>query len=224
MSDSSPAPPGAASDAATAELVLALCHEIGNLVGAVRLQAHLLDGDMSPRELARASLDVDDLCARSAALLAHVRPLLVGPSGPVVTVSPGELVGSVRDLMARHAGPGVRLVADAEQDLPELAADRATLHHLLQSLVFGAIEAAGGGGTVRLVAERGDGAVAFGVEDDGPVGPEPEGGVRQALRGRPLVWAVARRIVGRAGGRCEASRSSGRTRVSLVWPADGRSA
>jgi nitrogen-specific signal transduction histidine kinase len=224
LSDSSPASPGGSSDPATADLVLALCHEIGNLVGAVRLQAHLLDGEMSPRELARASLDVDDLCARSAALLAHVRPLLAGPSGPVVTVSPGELVRSVRDLMARHAGPGVRLVAEEERDLPELAVDRAMLHHLLQSLAFGAIEAAAGGGTVRLVAERHDGAIAFGVEDDGPVGPEPEAGAHSALRGRPLVQAVARRIAGRAGGQCEVSRSSGRTRVSLVWPADGRSA
>jgi hypothetical protein len=115
-------------------------------------------------------------------------------------------------------------VADAGHGLPELAADRATLHHLLQSLVFGAIEAAAGGGTVRLVAERRDGAIAFAVEDDGPVGPEPEGGAHAALRGRPLVQAVARRIAGRAGGRCEVSRSSGRTRVSLVWPTDARSA
>ncbi len=38
---------------ASEELVFALCHEVGNLVGAIRLNAHLIDGDASAVELAR---------------------------------------------------------------------------------------------------------------------------------------------------------------------------
>ena len=58
---------------ATAELAFALGHEIANFVGAVRMHAHLMDSRMSPRDLARVSVGIDDLCARSAALPACTR-------------------------------------------------------------------------------------------------------------------------------------------------------
>ena len=57
-------------------LVFALCHEISNLVAAIRLQAHLLDEELDARGLAVSSLEIDDLSARCAALLALVRPVL----------------------------------------------------------------------------------------------------------------------------------------------------
>lgn len=198
--------------------MLALCHEIGNLVGAVRLQAHLLDEDMSPRELARTTLDMEDLCARSAVLLGHVRPLLAAPARAAEPVAPAELVASVCRVMARHAGPGVRLVDEAESDLPLIEADRSVVHQMLQSLVFVALEAVASGGTVSLRAtRRAAGGIAFVVEDDGTADAEPDPTAALLPRGRGLVCAVADAIARRHDGHCETERRGQHTRVSLVW-------
>jgi C4-dicarboxylate-specific signal transduction histidine kinase len=211
--DSSPTAPRTGA----IDLVLALCHEIGNLVGAVRLQAHLLDGDMSPRELAQTTLDMEDLCARSGVLLGHVRPLLAAPSRTTEPVAPGELIDSVCRVMARHAGPGVRLVDEAEPDLPLVEADRSVVHQLLQSLLFVALEAVASGGTVSIRAARRGDRVAFVVEDDGAadVGSDPAADLLP--RGRALVCAVADAIARRHDGSCVTERRGEHTRVSLVW-------
>ena len=57
-------------------LVLSICHEAGNLVGAIRLNAHFVDDRLSALELAAASVEIDDLSARISSLLALVRPLV----------------------------------------------------------------------------------------------------------------------------------------------------
>ena len=59
-----------------ADLVFAICHEVGNLVGVIRLNADLIDAKASERELATLSVEIDDSSARIRSLLALVRPLL----------------------------------------------------------------------------------------------------------------------------------------------------
>jgi len=137
-------------------------------------------------------------------------------SGPL---SPAEILPSVRDLMARHAGPAVTLACRVDPGLPPVETDREALHHLLQSLLFTAFEAVGGEGAVVLGASRHAGGVAFFVEDDGRLDTDPASWPSEALRGRPLVFAVARTIAGRHGGTCEAARQEGRTQVTVVLPA-----
>jgi nitrogen-specific signal transduction histidine kinase len=200
------------------ELVFALCHEVGNLVGAVRLQAHLIDAGIGARELAQASLDLDHLSARSAALLAHIRPLLSGAPVEVDAVEPEELLRSLEALMYDHGGRGVSLDFGAEASLPTLRVDREVLHHLLQSLLYATLESAVPRDSVSMrVVRHGDG-VAFELEDDAEVDESPAEWREQAGRGRPLLYAVAQHLLDERGGRLEITRREGRTRVVLELP------
>ena len=78
-------------DEAAIDLVLSLCHEIGNVIGAIRLNAHLVDSEMGARELARTAVDLDDLSARSSALLMQIGPVLRADP-PGTSRSPRELL------------------------------------------------------------------------------------------------------------------------------------
>lgn len=205
----------------TAELAFALCHEIANLVGAIRMHAHLVDARMTPRELARASVEIDDLCARSSALLAHFRPLLDEAGAITRAAAPLDLVNGLRDVMSHHGGRGTQLDFEAADGLAPIAIDQEVLHYVLQSLLFAGLEATGGRGTVGLSVQEGHGAAIFAVDDDGPVDEDPSAWRRQAARGRPLVCAVADAIVGRRGGSVEVTRDGGRTRVSIRIPTQG---
>jgi C4-dicarboxylate-specific signal transduction histidine kinase len=201
------------------DLALAVCHEVGNLVGAVRLHTHLIDEEMSPLDLARVTLEVDDLCARSAALLAHIRPLLSDPPAADEAVVPSELLASVRAVMTEQGGRDVRLDSPIPADLPAIDVDREVVHHLLQSLVFAALEATRTDGSVSLGAESAEGGVALVVVDDAAIDEDPADWRNQVARGRPLLLAVVDAIVGRRGGSLAVTHHDGRTRVSLVLPA-----
>ena len=52
------------------ELAFAIAHEVGNHLGGIRLQAHLLDENLDVRALAEASILIDGLAGRSGPLLA----------------------------------------------------------------------------------------------------------------------------------------------------------
>jgi nitrogen-specific signal transduction histidine kinase len=199
-------------------LVFALCHEIGNLVGAVRLHAHLLDEDMGARDLALASVELDDLSARASALLSHIRPTLSGPPQRRSEVEPAALLGVVHKMMEEHGGRGTQLNIDVVPELPPVLADQDAIHPLLTSLIFCAMEAASARGSVTLRAERRPGGVAFLVEDDGPVDEDPTQWRDQMRRGRPLICAVASAILRKRDGALEVDRSDGRTCVALVLP------
>ncbi len=206
-----------AAKATPTDLALALCHEVGNLVGAVRLHTHLIDEDMSGRDLARVTLEVDDLCARSGVLLAHIRPLLAESEAPE-TVEPGELLASVRDVMLQQGVRQLRFDAEALTGLPAVRAHREVVHHLLQSLLFAALELSGAGGSVSLGAEADHDGVAFCVVDDGAVSESPAEWREQVPRGRPLLLAVADAILSRRGGELRVARDDDHTRVALVLP------
>lgn len=201
-----------------AELVFALCHEVGNLVGAIRLHAHLIDDEMGPRDLAQASLEIDHLSARCAAMLAHIRPLLSGAPAIVDEVAPDELLHSLESMMREHGVRGAELEFNAEAHLPVLRVDREVLHHLLQSLLFATLEVASGQGAVSVRAVRRGRRVAFEIEDDGEVDEDPAAWRDQIRRGRPLLYAVADDVLGKRGGRLEITRQDGCTRVALELP------
>ena len=200
------------------ELVFSLCHEIGNLVGAVRLQAHLLDEDLGARELALASVELDDLGARCAALLTHMRPLLSAGDRTSVRIRPSQILESLSCLIEEHGGRGVKLVVEECPELPELELDPEVIRQLLVSFFYAAIEAAAPRGQVRVHAQRRAGGVAFVLEDDGEVGEDPRRWAEQMRRGRPLLCAVANRILEKRGGRLEVERDAKCTRIAFVLP------
>ncbi|MCH2187558.1 hypothetical protein MK280_17020 [Myxococcota bacterium] len=199
------------------ELSLALCHEVGNLVGAIRLHTHMIDEDMTPRDLAHVTLEVDGLCARSATLLSHLSPLLSEPRAPS-SVDPDELIASVRDVVVEQGGRNVQ-IAELSLTSPRLMqGDREVLHRLLQSLLFATLDLTRSGDSVTLGVESASDTIALTVEDEAPVREDPCDWRLQVKRGRPLLLAVAHEVLASVGGRLQVSREESRTRVAFILP------
>jgi nitrogen-specific signal transduction histidine kinase len=202
----------------THDLLFALCHEMGNLIGAIRLQAHLLDAEMSPKDLAIASVELDDLSARVSALLAHVRPLTSEQPRRVADLRVADLLAGVAHSLEEVGTHGVALEVDIGEGVPDVRADRDVLHHLLVSFSYFGVEAVRPRGSVRLTARCEDDRIALVVEDDGRVEEDPAGWAEQSMRGRPLLCAIASDVLGKIGGEIEAARDGDWTRVALWLP------
>jgi signal transduction histidine kinase len=202
-----------------AELVFSLCHELGNMMGALRLHAHLLDDEMGPRGIARTSVDLDDLSARSAALLSLVRPLLTPAPSSAENMSVVGLVRNIEGLMAGHGSRGTALTFEVDEQIPSIRVDVGMLQRLIQSFLYFALESASRTGAVLLRAESRDDEVAILIEDNGPEGEDPAGFRDQMRRGRPLLCSVAESILKKQGGRFAAERDGTRTRISMMLPA-----
>jgi len=208
--------PNALSDQ---DLVFALGHELGNLIGAVRLHAHLLDDDMTPTGLAQASVDLDDLSARSAALLGLIRPLLTPQTRSPETLPVSVLMGNLKRPLTALGGRGTKLRFELDSELVAVRIDVGVIQRLIESFFFLAIDSTAGRGEIVIRAEpRGD-RIALCIEDDGPGGEDPAGFRDQAMRGRPLLCAVADVILPRQGGDFEVTRMDDRTRIVLILPA-----
>jgi C4-dicarboxylate-specific signal transduction histidine kinase len=127
-----------------------------------------------------------------------------------------EFVGSV---LRVHKSPVTIEVGDGISSLPFVRGVREYLDHALLNLLLNAVQAIGQReGTIRLSAVAKGGSVEVTVADDGP-GVAPE--IRTRLfepfattkRGIPLAGlglAVARDLVGRAGGTLELAPPDGR--------------
>lgn len=199
-----------------AELVFAIAHEVGNHLGGIRLQAHLLDEELDARELAGASVLIDELAGRSGPLLALLRPLLAdvwrdAGGAPRWSTVLGGLERQVRDEGTR----GTAVIFAPSEGLDAKAPDHDWLHPLLIALVGATVAHVGRGGRIRVgFASTGDDDVLE-IADDGP---EENLDESAAARGRPLVVALAQELVGRLGGRVEAGREGAETRVRLHFP------
>jgi nitrogen-specific signal transduction histidine kinase len=201
------------------DLTRALCHDVGNLLAAVRLSAHLLSNDIAETDRVSISRDIEDLAARAGALLAHVRPLLGGDTLARIPVSPAEVLRALaRALKDRRMGDVALSIAHG-RDLPDIRVDPDALYHLLLTLVRGSLEAAAPDGRVRVSAKHVGRRVILSVADDGRQvdldeirgGPTP--------RGRELAIRVADALLRRMGGRAAAELQSSGTRIDLFLPA-----
>lgn len=200
-------------------IVYALCHEVGNLVGAIRLNAHLIDEDSPAIELATASVEIDDSSARIRSLLALVRPLLTGAAEPASGVDAETLVRGVADALDEYGGHGVALRVEAPDGLPRVPGRPEALHHLLATLGYYAVEEARPRGRVGIGAGRVGGNVVFRVEDDGREDKQL-GSVRAGVAtGRALACEVAKILVADFGGAVDARRVGDVTRIELTLPA-----
>jgi signal transduction histidine kinase len=217
----------AADRAASARtLVLAMAHEIGNHLGAIRLEAHLLDEDLDPRSLARASVEIDGLAGRAGPLLALLRPLL-SPTVPTTPASGqaaeaaaapawSSLLAGIAQHYADEGTRGVSLAIEerVNPDWPAPTAD--WLHSLLIALLDATLAVMPSQGSIRLDVAARNGPILLAIEDDGP---EEDLSNEAALRGRPLAVALARELLLLVGGHVETSRGAGGTRVELVFSA-----
>lgn len=203
---------------AAAELVLGLCHEIGNVLAATRLAAHLVANDLAGPDLAQAAAGIEVEAARAGALLGQIRPLLAGRALRRLRVSAAEVLDALeRSLGAAASGPR-QLAIRKPRNVPDLSVDPDALHHVLVALVLAAAESVPTNGHVTVSARRGEAAIVVTVEDDGrPLEARPPAGA-PLRRGRQLVLAAAAAVVRTQGGslRVEPRARGGGTRVRIT--------
>lgn len=197
-------------------LVLSVCHEVGNLLAAARLTAHLLRRGPSPREIEASSRTIEALSGRAGALIAQIRPLLEPRVKRRVRQGVTEVLDGIEHVLAERSGGASISIVRPERGA-DIAVDPDALHHTLVVLILAACDAAGPRGRVDVSISAGAGRVIFSVRDDGPpfVSGAPSGDVR---RGRDLVLALARAFAEREGGALALRRAKRGTevRVALV--------
>ena len=197
-------------------LVFAIAHEVANHLGAVRLQAHLLDDDLDSQSLARASVEIDGLAGRAGPLLALLRPLLSRGSPPAV---PGAAWSSIVAGVKRHyedeGTRGVDLEIEPPTEAHWLAPDVDWLHSLLIALIDSTLAGVPRRGCIRITVDAAVDQLSFRIEDDGPIEDLSLGA---ALRGRPLAVSLARELMLLVGGRVETGRDGDQTRIELTFP------
>lgn len=211
-----------AADGASAAhaLVFAIAHEIGNHLGAVRLQAHLLDEDLDPHSLALASVEIDGLAGRAGPLLALLRPLLspktLSTGGTRDVASWSFLLAGIGQHFEDEGTRGVSIQIEAPADSELTVANADWLHSLLIALLDATLSVVPRQGTIQLGLRAIGEQLSLMVEDDGP---EEDLSADAALRGRALAVALARELLVLVGGQVETSRKDGQTRVELIFPA-----
>jgi C4-dicarboxylate-specific signal transduction histidine kinase len=201
------------------DLTHALCHDVGNLLAAVRLSAHLLSSDITEADRASISRDVEDLTARAGALLAHVRPLLGRGNLARTPVSPAEVLRALARALKDRRMQDVALSIAHGRDLPDIRVDPDALYHLLLTLVFGSLEAAAPEGRVRVSAKHVGRRVILSVIDNGPQVDLDELRSGPTPRGRDLAIRVADSVLRRMGGRAAAELQRRGNRIDLFLPA-----
>ncbi len=136
------------------------------------------------------------------------------PAPERAPVAPEELVGAVLALFP-EAPPGVSVLREIEPDLPPVLADRDQVLQVLLNLVRNALDAMGGGGTLRIRAARAATGVTFTVSDSGAgISPEDLARVFEPYfttkeGGTGLGLAIAHRIAEEHAGRLEATSRPG---------------
>ncbi len=201
-------------------LLFALCHEMGNLVGAIRLQTHLLDQEMSPRDLVSARSEIDVLGARVSALLSLVRPVHEAIS-PFAGdgLDPDDTLAVVEHGLDPLTLPGVDVAFAPGGSGRRVRIDRNALQALVTSFVYLAVEQVRPAGRVRVAVEDGDGRAAIVIEDDGQPDRSLAAWQDEPLRGRTLLCAVASRVAEAVGGELQTESSSKGSRVA-IWAPD----
>ncbi len=221
MTERRPVKKRAVREITRAELVLGLCHEIGNILAASRLGAHLVAKGLLEGDASEAAARIEAETARAGAYLGQMRPLLDAAPAFRMRVSASEVLEALGRSLGAAAGGPRQLSIRAPRGVPDLRIDPDALHHVLVALVLAAADVTAGKDQVRVSARRRGTQVVLTIEDDGgPLEEGPAAGVAPQ-RGRPLVLAAATAVVRAQGGRLgiEARPRAAGTRVLLVLPA-----
>jgi signal transduction histidine kinase len=196
-------------------LARALGHEVGNLLTAIRLSAHLLGAAHAPADRLELARSQQRLAAQAGALLALLRPVLSGATAVESLALPGLLTALARSVEP-ETPPGVTLRLARGRGLPPVRADADALHHALLSLVLAALEAAVPAGSVRLTASLEGRRVVLVLSDTGPP-PEDARGAKPP-RGRALLVALTDEALRACGGRVRAASTRSGARVTISLP------
>ena len=190
------------------ELLFALCHELGNILAAIRLHGQFLDEESGAR--------ISELTQRAGSLVALVRPLLSQPPSSVPILDPLELLEALQRRLDDLDGDRVRVALKSAANLPGVAIDGEMLQHLLLADLFAALENLPEGERVRVAAQPSPDGVAFVLEVPGEATPDAPA---LELTGRALTHALAAAILGKRGGSVAVSGYGAGLRVSFSVPA-----
>jgi len=197
------------------DLVLALGHEIGNLLAATRLHAHLIDADRTAGELSQISATIGELSSRMGSLVAQIRPLVSPVPGETPNVDPIEVLDGVHRGIEETCDERIAIDLDSAGDLPMAVVDLEPLHHILLTSIYWALEKSEPDGKVAVSAFARADSIVFAVDDEIPF-EEFAGGVST---GRALLHAVADAILRRRGGQIAIRSLGPGHRVELSVPA-----
>jgi PAS domain S-box-containing protein len=145
-----------------------------------------------------------------------------------------DLVERVVEATRMHAPPSVALAIDADDDLPQVAADLDKVRQVLVNLVENAIKYSPDGGRVEVGAHVRDEFVRFQVRDEGlGVVPEDQERIfqkfyradpqmRRGVGGTGLGLYICKELIGRMGGRIwvESNENKGSTFVFELQTAE----
>lgn len=209
-----------------------ISHEVRNPLSSIGLNLELLEeeiveGGENPEAvqlLGAIKIEVERLSQVTEQYLAAARRPRLRPERERVAELVRDCHEFVRPELER-AGLSSRVVAD--EDLPEVAVDRAQFRQALLNLLRNAQDATPKGGSIVLEVSRdGSDAVSICVDDSGQGVPED---MRAAIfdlltttkeRGTGLGLAVTRAIVEGHGGSIDCEpRDQGGTRFRMVLPA-----
>jgi nitrogen-specific signal transduction histidine kinase len=196
------------------DLVLALGHEIGNLLAATRLHAHLIDADATATELSETSATIGELSSRMGSLLAQVRPLVSPAPEGAPNIDPIEVLDGVHRGIEESCDERVAIDLESAAGLPMAVIDPEPLHHILLALIYQALEESEPAGKVAVSAFAQAESIVFRVDGD----TELEADAGSALRGRALLHAVADAIVRPRRGQIAIRSLGAGNRVELTVP------
>ncbi len=197
------------------DLVLALGHEIGNLLAATRLHAHLIDADATAKELSDISATIGELSSRMGSLLAQVRPLVSPALEDAPNIDPIEVLDGVGRGIEESCDERVAIDLDSAAGLPMAVIDPEPLHHILLTLIYRALEESEPTGKVVVSAFSQAESIVFTVDDECKF-EDVEG---SALTGRALLYAVADAILRPRRGQIAMRSHGAGNRVELTVPA-----
>ena len=196
------------------DLVLALCHEIGNLLAASRLHTHLIDATSNAKDLADVSATIGELSSRMGSLLAQIRPLVSPVSGSAPNIDPVEVLDGVQRGIEESCDVRVAIDLESAAGLPMASIDPEPLHHMLLTSIYQALEESGPTGKVAVSAFARAGSIVFSIHDESKLKAIADA----ALKGRALLHAVADAILRPRGGRVEVSSKRSGNRIELIVP------
>ena len=197
------------------DLVLALGHEIGNLLAATRLHAHLIDADKTAKELSEVSATIGELASRMGSLLAQVRPLVSPVLEGAPNIDPIEVLDGVQRGIEESCDERVAIDLESAAGLPMAVIDPEPLHHILLTLIYRALEESEPDGKVAVSAFAQAESIVFTVDDES----QYEDIAGNALTGRALLHTVADAILRPRRGRIAIRSLGAGNRVELTVPA-----
>ncbi|MCH8889929.1 MAG: hypothetical protein IH827_02435 [Myxococcales bacterium] len=200
------------------DLVLALGHEIGNLLAATRLHAHLIDADTTAAERSKIAATIGELSSRMGSLLAQIRPLVSPVPDGAPNIDPLEVLDGVHRGIEESCDERVAIDLESAAGLPTAAIDPEPLHHILLTTIYQALEESEPDGKVAVSAFAHAESIVFAVDGES----EFEDVAGSALMGRALLHAVADAILRPRRGQVAIRSLGAGNRVELTVPAARR--